>query len=46
MSTGKSAKKIPLARPRHKWEDNIRMDPYKIDINARNWEYSAQNSNC
>ena len=26
MLTGKPTGKIPLERPRHRWEDNIRMD--------------------
>ena len=34
--------KIPLGRPRRRWEDNIRMDLREIDINARNWVDSAQ----
>ena len=31
-----------LGRPRHRWEDNIRMDLEKIGINASNWVDSAQ----
>jgi hypothetical protein len=27
---GKSEGKIPLARPRHRWEDNIKMDLREI----------------
>ena len=34
--------KRPLGRPRHKWEDNIRMDLTEININTRNWVDSAQ----
>ena len=33
--------KIPLGRPRHRWEDNIRMDRKEIGINTRNWVDSA-----
>ena len=33
----------PLGRPRHGWEDNIRMNLKEIGINARNWVDSAQN---
>ena len=35
--------KIPLGRPRRRWEDNIRMDLEEISINADNWVDSAQN---
>ena len=41
--TGKPTSKIPLGRPRHRWEDNIRMDLEEIGINAGNWVNSAQN---
>ena len=34
--TGTLASKRPLERPRCRWEDNIRMDLKKIDINTRN----------
>ena len=40
--TGKPTGKRPLGRPRRRWEDNIRMNLEKIDINAGNWVYSAQ----
>ena len=39
--TGKS----PLERPRHRWEDNIRMSLKEIGINMRNWVVSAQDRN-
>ena len=51
MEEGRSALKIlkgkpkgmrPLGRPRHRWEDNIRMDLKEIGINTRNWVDSAQ----
>ena len=29
--------KIPLGRPRLRWEDNIRMNLEEIGINAGNW---------
>ena len=29
--------KRPLGRPRHRWEDNIRMDLEEIGVNAGNW---------
>ena len=31
-----------LGRPRHRWEDNVRMDLKEIGINTRNWVDSAQ----
>ena len=34
--------KGPLGRPRHRWEDNIRMDLEEIGINAGNWVDLAQ----
>jgi hypothetical protein len=37
MLTGILARKRPLGRPRHRWEDNIRMDLREIGINTRNW---------
>ena len=39
---GKPTGKIPLGRPRRRWEDNIRMDLEEIGINAGNWVDSAQ----
>ena len=32
-----------LGRPRHGWEDNIRMDIKEVCVNTRNWIDSAQN---
>ena len=43
--TGKPTGKRPLGRPRHRWEDNIRMDFEEIGINAGNWVDSAQDRN-
>ena len=37
--------KRPVGRPRHSWEDNIRMDLEEIGINAGNWVDSAQDRN-
>ena len=42
MLTGKPTGKIPLGRPRRRWEGNIRMDLEEIVINAGNWVDSAQ----
>ena len=40
MLTGKPIGKIPLGRPRSRWEDNLRMDLKTIDVNTRKnrWE--------
>ena len=38
--TGKPTGKRPLGKPRHRWEDNIRMD-----LEAGNWVDSAQDRN-
>ena len=43
--TGKPTGKRPLGRPRHRWEDNIRMDHEEIGINVGNWVDSAQGKN-
>ena len=43
ISTGTPTGKIPLGRPRRRWEDNIRMDLKEICINARIWVDLAQN---
>jgi hypothetical protein len=40
--TGIPAGKRSLVRPRHRWDDNIRMDLKEIGINTRNWVDSAQ----
>ena len=34
--------KRPLGRPRHRWEDNIRMDLKQTGINTKNLFDSAQ----
>ena len=34
--------KVPLGRPRRRWEDEIRMDLKEIGINTRNWVDSIQ----
>ena len=40
--SGKSTDKRPLGRPRHRWEENVRMDLKEIGNNTRNWVDSAQ----
>jgi hypothetical protein len=34
--------KRPLGRPRHRWEDNIKMDLGEIGIDVANWIRLAQ----
>ena len=34
---GTSTVKIPLKRPRRRWEDHIRMDLKEIGVDTRNW---------
>ena len=43
--TGRPTGKIPLGRPRRRWEDNIRMDLEEVGINAGNWVDSTQDRN-
>ena len=35
--TGTPTGKRRLGKPRHRWEDNIRMDLNEIGIHTRNW---------
>ena len=42
MLIGKPTGRIPLGRPRHRWEDNIKIYLKGIRINTRNWVDSAQ----
>jgi hypothetical protein len=39
---GRPEAKIPLGRPRRKWEDNIKMDLGEIGIDGANWIQLAQ----
>jgi hypothetical protein len=39
---GGSEGKRPLGRPRHRWEDNIKMDLREIGIDGANWIRLAQ----
>jgi hypothetical protein len=34
----------PLGRPRHRWENNTKMDFREIGINWVNWIWLAQNT--
>jgi len=33
----KSEKKRPLGRPRHRWEDNIKMDLQELGCGGMDW---------
>ena len=35
-------RKIPLGRPRRRWEDSVRTDLKEICISTRNWVDSSQ----
>ena len=37
LLSGTPTRNIPLGRPRHRWEDNNRMDLKEIGITSRNW---------
>jgi hypothetical protein len=39
---GRHESKIPLERPRRKWEDNIKMDLREISIDVADWIWLAQ----
>jgi hypothetical protein len=39
---GRSEGKRPLERPRHRWEDNIKMDLRERGIDGANWIQLAQ----
>jgi hypothetical protein len=39
---GRTEGKRPLGRPRHRWEDNIKMDVREIGIDGANWIRLAQ----
>jgi hypothetical protein len=39
---GKPKGKIPLGRPRRRWEDNIKLDLREIEIEGANWIRLAQ----
>jgi len=34
---GKPEGKIPLGRPRHRWEDNIKMDLQEVGCGVMDW---------
>jgi hypothetical protein len=39
---GRPEGKRPLGRPRHRWEDNIKVDLSEVGINGANWIQLAQ----
>jgi hypothetical protein len=39
---GKPERKIPLGRPRHRWEDGIRMDLRETGWGSADWNQLAQ----
>jgi hypothetical protein len=39
---GRTEGKIPVGRPRVRWEDNIKMDLREIGIDGANWIRLAQ----
>ena len=41
--TGKSTEKRSRGRPRHRWDDRIRMELKEIDVNTKNWINLTQN---
>jgi hypothetical protein len=41
---GRSKRKKPLGRPRHRWEGNIKMDLREIRIDGANWIWLAQDT--
>jgi len=40
---GRSESKIPLGRPRCRWEDNIKMDLREIGLNGAHWIQRTSN---
>jgi hypothetical protein len=44
---GKPEGKRPLGRPRHKWEDNIKMDLQEAGCGVQNWiELALDRDRC
>jgi hypothetical protein len=39
---GKPEGKRPMGRPRHRWEDNIRMDLHEVGCGCEDWIGLAQ----
>jgi hypothetical protein len=45
ISVRKPEGKRPLGRPRHKWEDNIRMDRTEMGWEGVDWIHLAEDRN-
>ena len=43
LLVGKPKGKIPLGRPRRRWEDNIKMDLREVGCDPREWIGLAEN---
>jgi hypothetical protein len=43
FSVGKSERKRPLGRPRHRWEDNIKMVIQEVGCRCMDWFDLANN---
>jgi hypothetical protein len=41
---GKPEGKIPLGSPRHRWEDNIKMDLKETGLKGVNWIHLARDT--
>jgi hypothetical protein len=44
MLVGKPKGKRPFGRPRHRWEDNIRMDLIEINLEGVDWIHLVQDT--
>jgi hypothetical protein len=44
VSVGKPERKRPLGRPRHRWEDNIKMDLKEFCFGGMDWIELAQDT--
>jgi hypothetical protein len=42
---GKPEERRPLGRPRHRWEDNIKMDFWEDGWGGMDWIHLAQDRN-
>jgi hypothetical protein len=42
LLVGRPEGKRPMGRPRHRWEDNIKVDLREIGIDGANWIHLAQ----
>ena len=42
---GKPEGKRPLGKPRHRWEDYIKMDLQEVGCGSMDWIYLAQDRN-